>query len=92
MPVISAQVAVATTAVKLGDNASTGGHQSIGRGELHITNTGAAVVYLGGPGVTLANGYALAAGASIQCALAPGDGLWAVCATSTTIGVLALAE
>jgi len=53
----------------------------------YITN-GAAVIYLGGPGVTVSSGAAVAASATLSGFLWPGDVIWAVSAGSSTVGVL----
>lgn len=49
-----------------------------------VYNPGAAPVFLGGPNVTLANGVALAPGATLSYPIVNGDVLYGVCSTATT--------
>lgn len=56
-------------------------------GQVYLSN-GAAVLYLGGPNVTAINGAPVAANATMNIYLWPGDVLYAFCATSSVIGVL----
>lgn len=61
----------------------------IASGSLRVTNSGAQAVYLGAPGVTAADGYALAAGATLELEQADGP-LHAICASgeSSTLQVI----
>lgn len=79
---ISAQrVSVTSTAVAL-NTASTWGM------DLLIKNATGAVTDLGPAGVTSGQGFELAAGATVEICLEPGDVLFAVTATSSTLHVL----
>lgn len=75
-------VTVATTAVALNTAGSSGQ-------PLYISN-GAAIVYLGASDVTTTTGVALAANAAVTLQLDAGDVLYAICATSSDVGVLSL--
>lgn len=80
MAVASSQVAVATSAVAL-NTASTSGLRLV------ISN-GAAVVFLGSSAVTTSTGASVAINGLVTVELDAGDVLYAISATSSTVGVL----
>lgn len=86
MAVSSGQVTVGTTPTLLSaaETDSSAGEQIV------VNNSGAVSVYLGGPTVSTATGYALAAGVvSPRLELGTGEALYAVVAAATsTLGVL----
>lgn len=82
MAVSHAIKTVATTAVAL-NTAGTAGQT------LYIFN-GAADVFLGASNVTASTGIKLAAAGSLTLEVKPGDVLYAICATTSDVGVLAL--
>lgn len=77
----SSRTAVATTAVLI-PVAETG------TGQIIVTNSGAALVYLGDPTVSTSSGFALAAGASVNLDRISWPGLFAISATSSTVDAL----
>jgi hypothetical protein len=81
----SARYTVTSTAQVVGAGASGSGQGP--SASAYMSNSGA-IVYLGGAGVTTGNGVALADGASLTLWLFPGDRLYAVCATTSTLSVL----
>ena len=82
----STQVSVGTTATPLTPVAT----QNVGGDTVILQNTGAAAVFLGGPDVTTANGYSLAAGASLSIVTDDNlTDLFGIVASGTvTVGVL----
>ncbi len=59
-------------------------HDTVTRVTLVVANRGASSVYLGGQGVTAAEGYELAAGEKLSLELRPSDlGLYAVAASGS---------
>jgi hypothetical protein len=81
MAVLGARVTVGSSAVAL-NTGSPGGER------LRIKN-GAAVISLGAAGVTNATGFDVAAAGEITVELDAGDVLFAICATSSIVHVLA---
>lgn len=73
MAVTAAQVSVADTAVALNTEGGT-----VGGTKLVVKNTGAASVHLGPSTVTVANGFELAAGATVTVELSHGEQLFAI--------------
>jgi hypothetical protein len=80
MAVVSASVSVATTATRLD---SGDGDLVSGSTVLVTVPAGGATVYVGGADVTTANGFPLAAGASVSVDLNSGDLLYGIVAAST---------
>lgn len=55
-----------------------------------LSNASSGAVWLGGPGVTASNGASLAASGTLPVPLFPGDQVWAIAASTTSVvGVLA---
>ncbi|MEU6674762.1 hypothetical protein [Streptomyces sp. NPDC046925] len=86
MAVSSAAVTVATSATLL----SAADTDSVAGQSIYVTNGDAAAVFLGPSGVTTANGYSLAAGASLpwRVDLGIGEALYAVSAAGTSAGAV----
>ena len=83
MAVVAAQVAVSTTPVKLSDDQGRDG------ASLLVQAPAAAVLFVGGPGVTAAAGFPVPAGQSLSVDLASFDELFGVLASGTdTVAVL----
>lgn len=80
MAVSAAQIAVGTAATALNTASQDGVYLAI--------KNGAAVINLGPSGVTIGTGRSVAASAEVQVWLKPGDVLFAVCGTSSTVEVL----
>lgn len=78
MAVVAAQVAVSTTAVKLSTDASAGDGSSV-----LVQAPAAAILYVGGSGVTSAAGFPIPAGQSLSVDLPPFDELYGILATGT---------
>lgn len=86
MAVSAAQVVVATSATALNSPDT----DTVGGTTLIITN-GAAAIALGASGVTTGTGFTLAANAGpIAMQLGPGEQLFAICGTTSTVQVLRL--
>jgi hypothetical protein len=81
--VSSEQITVETSAVEL-SSAESG---AVAGSKIMVTN-GAAVVFLGGSGVTTLTGLSLAANATLTVELNHGERLYAICATSSDVSVL----
>lgn len=89
--IVSAQVAVASTATKL-LTADDGVYpQRVDMVRLYLRNTGATDVFLGSSAVTITNGYNLAAGASLSVVIRADEELYGRTAVSGTVHVLASA-
>ncbi len=88
MAVSTAQIPVGTTATLLsGVDPGSGGAPN-GQ-SLVLSNTGAATVFIGGPGVTTTTGYPVPAGAEYSLDLDGLETLFAIVATGTvTVAVL----
>lgn len=88
MAVNAASVTVATTVTQLTTTdpgyGGTGTHPD-GQSIVIKVPAGGQVVYLGGPAVTSASGYPLAAGESFTADLAPGDVLFGIVAATTQV-------
>lgn len=82
MAVSHATVTVATTAIAL-NTASTSGQQ------LYIFN-GSEAIFLGSSSVTTSTGPQLAASGTLVLDVKPGDVVYAICATSSSVKVLSL--
>jgi len=80
MAVSSAQVSVTTSATALNTASTDGGYL--------VIKNGAAVIYLGASNVTSGTGLSVATTASVTVYLKPGDVLYGICATSSTVEVL----
>lgn len=78
MAVVAAQVAVSTTPVSLSTDPSAGNGSSV-----LVQAPAAAILYVGGPGVTSAAGFPIPAGQSLSVDLAPFDELFGVLASGT---------
>lgn len=83
MAIKTRAVTVTTTAASLTAlDDDTRGYLDVVR-SIAIQNGGSVTVYVGGPDVTSANGYAIVAGSERSFDLVLGDDLWAVAASST---------
>lgn len=86
MAVVSAAVTVAATATQLAaptaPTTTFGGTRNKIGASVQVPS-GGSTVYVGGPDVTTANGYAVAAGTAVSIDLAPGDVLYGIVASST---------
>lgn len=77
MAVVAAQVAVSTTAVKLSADSDSGG------ASLLVQAPAGATLFVGGPGVTAAQGFPVAAGTSLSVDLPIFDELYGVLASGS---------
>lgn len=81
MAVIAASVTVATTATEL--SGSDSGGSTSGQTVLVKVPAGGATVYVGGSGVTTADGFPIAAGESQKFDLAGGEQIYGIVAATT---------
>lgn len=84
MAVSSAQVTVTTTAQELSQNEADGD----GHATLLLSNNGSVDLYVGPSGVTTGTGFKVAAGASLSVDLSPGERLFGVTGSSSSVHVL----
>lgn len=76
MAVSSSLVSVAVTATVL--------HTGDGDGDsVNVINNGAAIVYVGGVGVAVADGFPVAAGGSLSMEVPPGTSVYGIVVTGT---------
>ena len=83
--IITAQVAVTTTAADF--NADAGWGEG-GPTTITVLNTGATTLYIGGPNVTTSNGFPVAAGAALSIDNVTVNDLYAVAASSGSLAFL----
>ena len=81
----SLQYTVASSAVPIASAPAASAPGPVGW--FYIAN-GAAAIFIGGPGVTTGTGAQIAANGTLSGFLFPGDQLYAICGTSSTVGVL----
>ena len=84
MAIKSQQVSVGLAAVSLTVQDTGTGQGQVGESVAVLNPSTSVTVYLGGTTVTTASGYGLAPGASLAVDLAPGEGLYAIVAATTT--------
>jgi hypothetical protein len=82
MPVTTSHVTVTTSATQLAANTAKDGAKTI----FEIRNTDATIkIYLGGSGVTSANGFEMGPASQMEWAVPAGDTLYAVAASASVV-------